>query len=161
MICMNRVTLVGYVGSDPEMKTLKSGVEACSFSVATKMIWKSKANNQKQESTEWHRCMAWNVLAGVCGKYLHKGSKVLVEGMIKTRKWNDKNGDEKQIKEIEVSNMILLGGSENRGGVGSRERGKPGVEEEVQEEASVSVAAGEVVQASAGGGVFEDEDIPF
>ena len=112
---VNRVVLVGFLGRDPEIKNTNNGNKIANLTIATSETWKDKQSGEKQEKTEWHRVVIFNQnLAEVAEKYLHKGSKVYVEGALQTRKWTDNDGQEKRITEIVLSayngNITLLDG---------------------------------------------------
>lgn len=104
---INKAIIVGNLGSDPEIKYTQAGTPVANFSVATTERWRDK-EGQQQESTEWHRIVAWNKVAEICGEYLHKGSRVYIEGSIKTRKWQDQNGNDKYTTEIVAKEMKML-----------------------------------------------------
>lgn len=110
MKSLNRVTLIGNVGQDPESRAFANGDAITSFSLATSESWKDKNTGEAKEATEWHRCVAYRRLAEVVSEYVHKGDKLFVEGKIKTRKWTDKEGSERYSTEISVDNLIMLGG---------------------------------------------------
>lgn len=103
--------LLGRLGADPEHKTLPGGKSAARLSLATSENWTDK-EGQKQERTEWHRCVVYGKLADVCSKHLQKGSQVYLEGKIQTRSWDGKDGEKKYTTEIIVSNVVFLGGKE-------------------------------------------------
>lgn len=105
---VNRVILVGNLGQAPETKYLPSGGAVTNFSVATSEQWKDKNTGQAQERTEWHRICTFNKLAEICGEYLKKGSKVYIEGSLRTRKWTDQNGQDRYTTEIVASDMQML-----------------------------------------------------
>ncbi len=105
---VNKVILVGNCGQDPETKYLPSGGAVTNISVATSESWKDKQTGQKQERTEWHRVVFFNRLAEIAGEYLKKGSKVYVEGSLRTRKWQDKGGADRYTTEIVGSEMQML-----------------------------------------------------
>jgi single-strand DNA-binding protein len=106
-IMLNKVMLIGNLGKDPEIRYTQSGTAVATFNVATTEQWKDK-DGQKQESTEWHRVVVWAKLAETCGEYLHKGSKVYIEGRLQTRKWQDQNGNDKYTTEIVAREMKML-----------------------------------------------------
>jgi len=108
MSSLNQVNLIGRVGRDPELKYLPSGEAVTDISVATTETWKDK-NGEKQEATEWHRCVFFGKLAEVVGQYVRKGSQVYCGGKIKSRKYNDKDGVEKTIYEIKCHELKMLG----------------------------------------------------
>lgn len=114
MASVNKVILVGNLGRDPEMRYMPSGDALASFSVATTDNWKDK-NGQKQERTEWHRISMFGKLAEIAGEYLKKGSSVYIEGRLQTRKWQDKDGNERQTTEIVADRMQMLGGRSGSG----------------------------------------------
>jgi single-strand DNA-binding protein len=125
---VNKVTLVGNLGKDPETRRMTSGDPIVNFSLATSETWRDKASGERKERTEWHRVVIFNKnLAEVAEKYLRKGSKVYLEGALQTRKWTDKDGQEKYSTEVVLQNfrgeLVMLdtkGGGE--GGGGGRER---------------------------------------
>ncbi len=105
---INKVILVGNLGNDPEMKAMPNGNAVCNFSIATSESWKDKNTGQPQERTEWHRISSFGKLAEICGQYLKKGSKVYVEGKLKTHKWQDQSGQDKYSTEVEINEMQML-----------------------------------------------------
>jgi single-strand DNA-binding protein len=107
---INKVILVGNLGQDPEVRYMPSGGAVCNISLATTDSWKDKNSGEKQERTEWHRVVFFNRLAEIAGEYLRKGSQVFVEGRLQTRKWQDKDGQERYTTEIVASDMQMLGG---------------------------------------------------
>jgi single-strand DNA-binding protein len=101
MSSVNKVTLVGNLGQDPEVRSMQSGDKVASFSIATSESWKDKATGEKKEKTEWHRIAVFNQgLVKLCENYLKKGSKIYLEGQLETRKWTDGNGVEKYTTEV-------------------------------------------------------------
>jgi single-strand DNA-binding protein len=123
---VNKVILVGNLGKDPEVRRMTSGEPVVSFSLATSESWRDKASGERKEKTEWHRVVIFNKnLAEVAEKYLRKGSKVYVEGALQTRKWTDKDGQEKYTTEIVLQNfrgeLTMLDTRGGEGG-GGRER---------------------------------------
>jgi single-strand DNA-binding protein len=105
---VNKVILVGNLGSDPEVRYSQAGAAVTNVSLATSDSWKDKQTGQLQERTEWHRVVFFNRLAEVVGEYLRKGSKVYVEGSLRTRKWQDKEGQDRYTVEIVASEMQML-----------------------------------------------------
>lgn len=142
---VNKVILVGNLGNDPEIRYSQGGAAITNISVATSEAWKDKQTGQPQERTEWHRVVFFNKLAEIAGEYLRKGSKVYVEGSLRTRKWQDKEGVDRYSTEIVANEMQMLGG---RGGSG----GSAGFQDNASQERS-SVA--ETAPAEF------DDDIPF
>jgi single-strand DNA-binding protein len=118
MASVNKVILVGNLGRDPETRYSADGAAICNVSVATTSSWKDKASGEKKEETEWHRVVFYGRLAEIAGEYLKKGRSVYVEGRLKTRKWQDKDGVEKYTTEIVAEQMQMLGGREGGGGGG-------------------------------------------
>ena len=110
---INKVILIGNLGNDPETRYMPSGGAVTNVSVATSESWKDTQTGQPQERTEWHRVVFFNRLAEIAGEYLRKGSKVYVEGSLRTRKWQDKSGQDKYTTEIVASEMQML---DSRGG---------------------------------------------
>lgn len=108
---VNRVILIGNLGKDPELKYTSSGTAVATFSLATTERYKDKQGEQ-QEKTEWHNVVAWRQLAEICGKYLHKGKQVYLEGKIQTRSYDDRDGNKRYITEIVADQMQMLGGKE-------------------------------------------------
>jgi single-strand DNA-binding protein len=144
---VNKVILVGNLGKDPETKYMPSGDCVCNFSLATSESWKDKQSGDKVEKTEWHNIVIFRRLAEVAGEYLRKGSQVYIEGKLKTRKWQDKNGNDRWTTEIEAREMQMLG---SKGGGGGMSGGAPGQSSQPSGPAPMAADAGE----------FED-DIPF
>ena len=128
MASVNKVILIGNLGRDPEVRYTPSGAAVCNVSVATTRNWKSKEGGERQEETEWHRVVFYDRLAEIAGEYLRKGRPVYVEGRLKTRKWQDKEGRDQYTTEIVADQMQLLGGRESGGGGGG---GEMGAEEEM------------------------------
>lgn len=114
---VNKVIIVGRLGSDPEMKTVTSGQTVCRLSVATSENWTDR-DGQKQEKTEWHRVVVWGRIAEVCGQHLSKGRQVYLEGRLQTRSWEDQQGQKKYTTEI-VANTVQFLGSNERSSQGS------------------------------------------
>lgn len=107
---VNKVIIVGNLGQDPETKFMPSGGAVTNITVATSETWKDKQTGEKKESTEWHRVVFFNRLAEIAGEYLKKGSKVYLEGSLKTRKWQDQNGNDRYTTEIVAKEMQMLDG---------------------------------------------------
>ncbi|CAA9362753.1 MAG: Single-stranded DNA-binding protein, partial [uncultured Gemmatimonadetes bacterium] len=113
---VNKVIIIGNLGSDPELRTTGGGQQVAQFSVATSRSW-SNASGEKQEKTEWHRIVAWRKLAEIADRYLKKGDKVYIEGEIQYREYEAKDGSGKRyVTEIEAREMVMLGGREGGGG---------------------------------------------
>jgi single-strand DNA-binding protein len=104
---LNKVMLIGNLGKDPELKYTPSGAAVCNFSIAT--VEKYTKDGEKVEKTEWQNIVVWRQLAEVCGKYLHKGKQVYIEGKVTTRSYDDRDGNKKYITEIVADQMQMLG----------------------------------------------------
>ena len=105
---VNKVTVMGVLGRDPETKQFPNGGSVTTFSVATSEFWKDKTTGERKEATEWHRITTNGRLADVASKYLKKGSKAYIEGSLRTRKWKDQNGIDREVTEIRADVMQLL-----------------------------------------------------
>ncbi len=116
---INKVILVGNLGKDPEVRYMSNGNAVCNVTLATSESWKDKQTGEQKDKTEWHNIVFYRRLAEIAGEYLRKGSQVYVEGKLQTRKWQDKNGNDRYTTEIIANEMQMLGG---RGG-GSAEFG--------------------------------------
>lgn len=126
MASINKVILIGNLGRDPEVRYTPNGAAICNITIATSRNWKDKTSGEKVEETEWHRVVFYDRLAEIAGEYLKKGRSVYVEGRLKTRKWQDKDGVEKYTTEVIADNMQLLGGRDGAGGGGGDEGGGAG-----------------------------------
>ena len=115
MASVNKVIIIGNLGKDPEVRYTDSGEAMCNITVATTERWKDKASGEKKELTEWHRISFFGKLAEIAGQYLKKGSQVYVEGSIRTRKWTDKEGQERYTTEIRADEMKMLGSRQGMG----------------------------------------------
>jgi single-strand DNA-binding protein len=155
--------LIGNLGADPEVRSTNNGNRVATFSLATSRNW-TGANGEKQEKTEWHRCVAWNVkgsgLADIVERYAKKGEKLYVEGRVEYRQWTDKEGQTKYTTEINVRELLLLGGRGGGAPAGSEEmattaRAKRGATE------NSSSASSDDFQDFPGALEDEDDDLPF
>lgn len=115
---INKVILIGNVGQDPEVKYMPSGGAVTNISVATSESWKDKNTGQTQERTEWHRVVFFNRLGEIAGEYLRKGSKVYIEGSLRTRKWQGQDGSDRYTTEIVANEMQMLDGRGDNAGMG-------------------------------------------
>jgi len=171
MASINKVILIGNLGRDPEVRYTPSGAAVCNLTLATSRSWKDKVSGDKVEETEWHRVVFYDRLAEIAGEYLKKGRSIYVEGRLKTRKWQDKEGVEKYTTEIVAEEMKMLGGREGLGGGdesgaarGSSREGAEGGERTArpasQRPAAGKPAATTAAKSSTG---FDDmdDDIPF
>ena len=137
---INKVTLIGRLGRDPELKYTASGTAYCRFSMATDDSWTDRNTGERQERTEWHSIIAWDRLAEICGQYLAKGRLVYIEGSISSRQYEDKDGVKRTSFDIKARDMVLLG-SPGDGG---------------QRPAPAAAA-----KPAEGGAAITDDDIPF
>ena len=106
---LNKVTLIGNLGADPDVRYMPTGGAVANISLATTFRWKDKQSGERKDNTEWHRVVFFNRLAEVVGEYLRKGSQVYIEGRLQTRKWQDKEGVERYTTEIIATEMQMLG----------------------------------------------------
>jgi single-strand DNA-binding protein len=118
MASINKVILIGNLGRDPEVRYTPNGAAICNVTIATSRNWKDKNSGERMEETEWHRVVFYDRLAEIAGEYLKKGRPVYVEGRLKTRKWQDKDGVEKYTTEIIADQMQMLGGRDGGGDEG-------------------------------------------
>jgi single-strand DNA-binding protein len=165
MASVNKVILVGNLGRDPETRYMPDGGAITNISVATTSTWKDKSG-EKQEATEWHRVAFFGKLAEIAGEYLKKGSQVYVEGKLKTRKWQDKDGVDKYTTEVIADAMQMLGGRQGMGGDGGG-GGGGGDYAKASSGGSSAPSAGAAAKPAGGGkggaAKFDDmdDDIPF
>jgi single-strand DNA-binding protein len=155
MASVNKVILIGNLGRDPEVRYMPSGDAVANITIATTETWKDKAG-EKQEQTEWHRVAMFGKTAEIAGEYLKKGSQVYIEGKLQTRKWTDKEGQERYTTEIRADRMQMLG---SRSG-GSERMAPP--EDDAPPRATTPAPAKKAAAAGKGGS-FDDleDDIPF
>lgn len=121
---LNKVMIIGRLTQDPEVRTIPSGQNVATFSVATNLIWTDQ-QGQKQEKVEYHNIVAWRKLAEICGQYLQKGKKVYLEGRLQTRQWEGQDGVKRNRTEIIADNMIMLDGGGATGGGAQPSAPKP------------------------------------
>ena len=126
MASVNKVILVGNLGKDPETRYAPSGDAICNITLATTDTWRDKATGEKREATEWHRVAFFGKLAEIAGQYLRKGSQVYVEGSLRTRKWQDKDGQDRYTTEIRADEMKMLGSRQGMGGSDAPSRNEGG-----------------------------------
>ncbi len=165
---LNKVMLIGHLGTDPELKVTTSGQSRVNFTVATNENFKDSAGNL-QERTEWHRIVVWGKLAEICNQYLKKGRQVYVEGRLQTRSWDDtKSGEKKYATDIVCTDMQMLGGQrEQGGGQGYSEGGSQNYEhqqvQQPQREYQQGYSSNPSPSAPPSGPLLEDEkdDLPF
>ena len=108
---INKVMLIGNLGSDPELRFTPSGIQVANFSLATTESWTDKSG-ERQERAEWHRIVLWRRLAEIAGQYLKKGSKIYIEGKLQTRSWEDQNGQKRYTTEVVANSMEMLDGGQ-------------------------------------------------
>lgn len=125
MAGINKVIIVGHLGNDPEIRTMPNGDAVANISVATSESWNDRNTGERREVTEWHRIVFYRRQAEICGEYLRKGSQVYVEGRLKTRKWQDQNGQDRYTTEIQGDVMQMLGGRNQNAGSYGNDGGAP------------------------------------
>ncbi|MCK9989308.1 MAG: single-stranded DNA-binding protein [Rugosibacter sp.] len=157
MASVNKVILVGNLGKDPESRYMPNGDAVVNITLATTDTWKDKNSGEKKEATEWHRVVFFRKLAEIAGQYLKKGSQVYIEGSLKTRKWQDKDGQDRYTTEIVADTMQMLGSRQGMGDAPSREGGRSSYDAPAAKPASAPA------NPNAGGSGFNDfeDDIPF
>jgi single-strand DNA-binding protein len=143
---VNKVILIGNLGNDPDTRYTAGGAAVANVSLATTDSWRDKESGEQQDRTEWHRVVFFGRLAEIVSEYLHKGSQIYVEGRIQTRKWQDKDGNDRYTTEIVANEMQMLGG--RGGGTGAMDRPESGGAES---KSSAKQTAED----------FVDDDIPF
>ena len=144
MAGINKVIIVGFLGNDPDVRTMPNGELVVNISVATSERWTDKNSGEKKEVTEWHRIVLYRRLAEIADQYLTKGSQVYIEGRLKTRKWQDSNGQDRYTTEIQGDNLQMLG-----------------VRQDEPKQAKASKAKPEPLSAMAEQGDNFDDNIPF
>ena len=183
---VNKVILIGNLGADPETRAMPSGASVANLRIATTENWKDRTSGENQERTEWHRVALFGKLAEIASEYLRKGSQVYIEGSLRTRKWQDKQGNERYSTEIVGNEMQMLGGRAGGGGGGEgygsraggggggggeggygggggRSGGRQGPPPDEYDQTPPSSSGGGGGGAGAGGGRADDldDDIPF
>ncbi|MEK7401057.1 MAG: single-stranded DNA-binding protein [Gemmatimonadota bacterium] len=160
---LNKVTLIGNLGSDPEVRSATGGNRVANFSLATSRQW-NDASGVKQEKTEWHRCVAWNskssTLADIVERYVKKGDKLYIEGRIEYRQWQDKDGQTKYSTEINVRELIMLG-SPKGGGMDAGDAPRAKSAGKAKAAAATGAAAGQEFEEFPGALQDDDDDLPF
>ena len=150
---INKVILIGNMGSDPEVRYMPNGNAVATLSIATSESWKDKQTGERQERTEWHRVVLFNRLGEIAGEYLRKGSKVYLEGSLRTRKWQDKSGQDRYTTEIVANEMQML---DSKGGQSGGFDAAPN-----QGQASRPESNNQAPQQMAAVDDSFDDDIPF
>ncbi|MBU3672562.1 MAG: single-stranded DNA-binding protein [Sinobacteraceae bacterium] len=151
---INKVIIVGNLGQDPDTKAMPSGMTVANLRIATSESWKDKQSGEMKEQTEWHSVALFGRLAEIAGEYLRKGSQVYIEGRLRTRKWQDKQGNDRYTTEIVGNDMQMLGGG--RGGMGGEARSAGGGRSQ-----GADPGYGEPVRSSTEKDETFDDDIPF
>ncbi len=161
---LNKVTLIGNLGRDPEIRAMQSGDRVCNLAVATSERWKDKQSGEQREKTEWHRVVVFDQqIVDICERYLQKGRKVYLEGQLQTRKWTDQSGVEKYTTEIVLQRfrgqLIMLDGGRESGG----DYGSPQAPTEMSGPGNGNAGGGgNLPSGGAGGGGDDlDDEIPF
>lgn len=157
---INKVILVGNLGQDPETRYTQSGSAVCNVRIATSESWKDRQTGESQERTEWHTVVFFGRLGEIAAEYLRKGSQVYVEGSLRTRKWQGKDGQDRYTTEIVANEMQMLGG---RGGSGGGGGGAPMGSDDDYAPAPRQQSRGPAPAAASGGGGNDgfDDDLPF
>ncbi|WP_293369494.1 single-stranded DNA-binding protein [Nevskia sp.] len=163
---VNKVILIGNIGKDPEVKYFPNGDAFCNLTLATSETWNDKTSGEKKEKTEWHNVVFTRKLAEIVGQYVKKGAKLYVEGSLRTRKWQDKEGQDRYTTEIMVNDMQMLDGRSGGGGGGGS-----GMSDDDYSQAPPARTSGPASRPSAPSRApqpqaapaadFEDDDIPF
>jgi single-strand DNA-binding protein len=156
---INKVILIGNLGADPETRSMPSGGVVTNIRIATSESWKDKQSGEQKERTEWHAVVMFNRLGEIAAEYLRKGSQVYIEGSLRTRKWQDKEGKDRYTTEIIADEMQMLGG--RGGGSGSGEGRSSGAYEGGARSGGGGGGGASPAPAPAGGGEDFDDDIPF
>lgn len=160
---LNKVTLIGRLGADPEVRYMPSGGAVTNIGIATTRRWKDRQTGERRDETEWHRVAFFNRLAEIAGEYLRKGSLVYIEGRIRTRKWQDQNGQDKYTTEIIAEQMQML--DSKSGGTGNFNEGQSNSNYSAPQQQSAPAQAANNQQAPDGPppASYEDfdDDIPF
>ncbi len=154
---INKVIIIGNLGNDPEVRFMPSGGAVANLSVATSESWKDKQTGEQHDRTEWHRIVLYNRLAEISGEYLRKGSKIYIEGSLRTRKWQDKSGQERYTTEIIANEMQML----DSRGAGSSNAATETASGETENFASTSSNSKSTATAPAASSSDFDDDIPF
>jgi single-strand DNA-binding protein len=165
MASVNKVIIIGNLGKDPEVRYTPNGNAVCNLRIATTRTWKSKDSGEKMEETEWHSVVLYDRQAEIAGEYLKKGRPVYIEGRLKTRKWQDKEGVDRYTTEIVSDSMQLLGSREGAGGgAGPSDEGAPsgyGDRPAPVSRPASAAPANKPAAKSASGFDNMDDDIPF
>lgn len=161
MASVNKVIVLGNLGRDPEVRYTPNGNAVCNLRIATTRNWKSRDTGEKQEETEWHSVVLYDRQAEIAGEYLKKGRPVYIEGRLKTRKWQDKDGNDRYTTEIVAESMQLLGGREGMGAGDEGGAARGDRSDEPRGPASRPAASKPAASKSSTGFDDMDDDIPF
>jgi len=172
MASVNKVILIGNLGKDPETRYAPSGDAICNITLATTDTWRDKATGEKREATEWHRVVFFGKLAEIAGQYLRKGSAAYIEGSLRTRKWQDKDGQDRYTTEIRADEMKMLGSRQGMGGADAPSRSEGGGRDSAPRDSGggrdnsygggAPAPSAPAPKKPAGGGFGDfDDDIPF
>ena len=153
MRSLNRVMLIGNLGADPELRHTPSGRPVATLRLATTEVWGGRDGAPQQEQTEWHRVIAWGKLGEFCEKYLTQGKQVYIEGKLRTRSWQDRDGNKRSTTEIEAQSIVLLGKREDIAEVEPFPAEGPSADVSMDEEPGF--------QEGGGGGGGGDDEVPF
>lgn len=159
MASLNKVTLIGNLGKDPESRYMPNGDQVTNITLATTETWKDKNSGEQKEATEWHRLVFFRRQAEIASQYLKKGSQIYIEGKLKTRKWQDKDGVDRYTTEIHCDEMKMLGKREGGGEGGQQPRPQQPQQPRPQQQAQAQQGGNGAGNGNYDGG-FED-DIPF
>lgn len=160
---MNKVILIGNLGRDAELRYTPGGAPVSTINMATTESWKDKSG-AKQEKTEWHRVVLWGKMAESLQEYLTKGKQIAVEGRLQTRKWEDKDGNDKYTTEIRADRVTLLGGGAEQRGGGGRQSGRHTTHHDAVDDGyggDLNAEDTGGVMAGGGGAQIDDDDVPF
>jgi single-strand DNA-binding protein len=155
MAGVNKAIIIGNLGGDPEIRHLSTGAAVANINVATTETYKDKQTGERREQTEWHRVVLWRGLADIAEKYLRKGSKVYIEGKLRTRSWEDQGGQKRYTTEIHADNMTMLDRAS------SGEQGSGAQYSAPAASNSPTAQASPVVSATQGATADEMDDLPF
>ena len=158
MAGINKVIIVGHLGNDPEMRSMPNGEAVANISVATSEAWTDKNTGERREVTEWHRIVFYRKLAEICGQYLKKGAQVYIEGRLRTRKWQDQNGQDRYTTEIQGDVLQMLDSRADRQSGGYAPAAQPSYPSQSQSAPRSAPANKPVAEAPMDN---FDDDIPF
>ena len=157
---INKVILIGNVGGDPEVRYMPNGNAVTTVSIATSETWKDKQTGEKQDRTEWHRVVFYNRLGEIAGEYVKKGTKIYIEGSLRTRKWQDQQGQDRYTTEI-IGNEMQLLDSRSPGNLGNDDFAQSSAPARQNAPARQAAAASAPAPEAADGFELLDDDIPF